>query len=79
MVIVDSGAPALGSTPVATNAILMAEAVGGCVMRVVVIVAVGTPTVTGAVNGHPEPGGCSIRWEGNFRNSKSYDDDLSTQ
>ena len=74
---VNSGAPALGSAPVATNAIPTTEAVEGRVVMDVVVVAVGTPTVTSAVNGCPEAGDCSIHPEGNLRNSESPNDDLS--
>jgi len=42
-----------------------------------VAVAVGTPNVTGTVNGRPEAGGCSIRQEGNLKNPESSDDGLS--
>jgi len=45
---------------------------------VVVIVAVGTPTVIGTVNGHIDAGSCSIHREGNPRNSESSDDDMSS-
>jgi len=38
----------------ATNAIPAAEVVAGCVVMVIVVDAVGTPTVTGAVSGRPE-------------------------
>jgi len=61
---------------VATNATLAAEAVAGCVVMDVVIVAVGTPTVASTVNGHPVAGGCSIHQDGNLKNSKSSDDGL---
>jgi len=64
---------------VATNAIPVAEAVEGCMVMVVVVVAVGKPTVTGAVNGHPEAGVCSIRWKGNLWNFDSSDNDLSSR
>jgi len=37
------------------------------------VIAVGTPTITDVVNGHPEAGGCSIRRDGN---SESSNDDL---
>jgi len=68
---INNGALALSSTLVATNAIPMAEAITGCVVMVVVVVTVGTPTVIGAVNGRPEAGSCSVHWEGNLRNSES--------
>jgi len=48
---------------------MMAEAIEGCMLMVVV--AVGTPTVTGTVNGHPGTGGCSIHQEGDPRSSES--------
>ena len=44
---------------------------------VVVVVAVGTPTITGMVNGHPEAGGCSICQEGNLKNSESSEEPVS--
>ena len=69
-VIADSGTPALESTPVVTTASLMAEAIKGCMVMVVVVVAV---TVTGKVNGHPETGSHLIYWEGYLRNSRSAD------
>ena len=61
----------------ATNAIPAAEAVARCVVMVVVVVAVGTPTITGMVYGRPEAGGCSSRRKGNLKDSKSSDDGLS--
>ena len=63
----------------ASNAIPAAEADAGCVMMVVGVIAMGTPTVTSAVSGCPEAGGCSIHWEGNLRNSKSFDNGLFSQ
>jgi len=69
--IVDCGALALGSALVAPNAISMAEVKEGVVM-VIVVVAVGIPTVTGEVNG------CLICREEKLRSSKSSDD-LSSQ
>jgi len=77
--IVDSGAPALASAPVATTATLAAEAIEGCVVLVVVIIAVGAPTVTGAVSGRPGTGSHLIRREGTLRNSKNSNDGLSDQ
>jgi len=53
---VNCGTLALGSTPVATNTIPAAEAIGRCVVMVIAVVAVWTPTIIGAVNGHPEAG-----------------------
>jgi len=76
---VNSDALVLGSAPEAINIIPVAEAIEGCVVMVVVVIGVETPTITGAVNGHPEAGSCSIHQEGNLRNSKSSDDDLSSR
>ena len=52
----------------ASNAIPVAKTIVGCILMVAVVVTVGTPTVIGAVNGHPEAGGCSIHQEGNLKN-----------
>ena len=76
--IVNSSIPALESAQVATIAILATEADAGCVVMVVVVITVGTPTVTSAVRGRPEAGGCSIHREGKLKNSKSSDDYLSS-
>jgi len=64
---------------VAKNAVPAAEAIAGCMVMVVVVVAVGTPTVTDVLNGHPEAGDCLIGWEGNLKNSESPDGGLSSQ
>jgi len=48
----NSGVPALRSALVATNTIPVAAAVKGCVVMVVVVVAVGTPTASGACSQH---------------------------
>jgi len=42
---VNNSTPVLGSAPVATNTIPAAEAIAGCMVMIVVVVAVGTPTV----------------------------------
>ena len=68
---VNSSTLMLRSAPVATNAIPMAEAIEGCMVMVIVVVAVGKSTVTGSVNGHPEAGSCSICREGNHRTPKA--------
>ena len=74
---VNSGAQVLTrSTLVASNATAMVEAIKGCVVMVIDVIAVVTPTVTSAVNGSPEARSCSICLEGNLRNSESSDDDL---
>ena len=77
--IVDSGTPALVCAPVVTNATPASEAIEGCMVMVVLVVTVGTPTVTGMVNGHPGTGSCSISREGTLRNSKSSDDGPSSR
>ena len=69
--IVNSGELALASAPVATNTTLVAEAVEGCVVMVVVVVTVGTPTVIDVVNGHPGTGSRLICWEGTLRNLRA--------
>jgi len=64
---------------VATNTTLMVEAIEGCVVMVVFVIALGTPTINGAVSGCPGTGGCLIRRAGNLRSSESFDDDLSSR
>jgi len=46
---------------------------------VIVVVAVGTPTVTCTVTGCPEAGDSWIGREGNLKNSENPDDGLSIQ
>jgi len=48
-------------------------------MMVIVIIAVGNPTVTGVVKDRPEAGGCSYSREGNLRNSESSNNNLSSR
>jgi len=67
--IVNCGAPTLVSVLVTSNTMPAAEAVEGCVVMVVVVVAVGTHTITSTVNGHPGSGSQSNRREGYLRNS----------
>jgi len=77
--VVNSGAPVLASTLVATTATPATEAAEGYLVLVVVVVEVWTPTITSAVNGHPRTSSCSIRRDRILRNSKSSDDGLSSQ
>jgi len=64
---------------VAKNSVPVPEAIAGCLVIVVVVVALGMLTISGTINGRPEAGNCLIGREGNLKNSESPDGGLSSR